>query len=147
MDYSELAKELLLHFSRLRGHGPHKNISDSMRGETFILNMLSLRGDNVQPSEISNRMGISAARITAALNSLEKKGFITRRIDPGNRRRILIELTEPGKEQAHRNFETLVERTGDMLGTLGEHDAKEFVRITGILANNLSDLNCPHGGK
>ena len=53
----------------------------------FVLTYISKHGGSVIPSEISNEMGISTARIAAALGSLESKGLITRRIDERDRRR------------------------------------------------------------
>ena len=110
-----------------------------MRGETFIINHIAFHGGDLLPSDISSHMGISAARITAVLNSLEKKGFITRRIDPENRRKIIIELTESGKEQAGQNFDTLVNKMSGMLSKLDEHDAGELVRIIGKLAESIPE--------
>lgn len=137
MDYRELARQLLMYMAALRKCGEHRKINESMQGETFIINMISLHGGDIQPGEISRHMGISAARITAALNNLEKKGILTRRINPENRRRILIELTDSGKEQAKQNYETLIERTSGMLSSLDMHDAAELVRIIGKLAETV----------
>jgi Transcriptional regulators len=139
MEYRELARQLLLHMSKLRRFGENRKINDSMQGETFMLSLISFHGGDIQPGEISRHMGISAARITAALNNLEKKGFITRRIDPENRRHILIELTEYGKEQARLNYETVVDKTCDILSNLNEDDASELVRIIGKLAEKMPE--------
>lgn len=87
-------------------------------------------------------MDISSARIAAALNSLDKKGLITRQIDTNDRRRILIELTPAGTDAAEQQSRTILEDTTKMFNLLGEQDAKEYVRITSRLAKLvLKDKN------
>ena len=88
------------------------------------------------PSDISKEMGISSARIAAALNSLEEKGFITRRIDTDDRRRILVDLTKCGRTEVEKHKSEVKTTTANMMKYLGEHDAKELVRIM----KRLSDV-------
>ncbi|MCL2085213.1 MAG: transcriptional regulator, partial [Oscillospiraceae bacterium] len=90
--------------------------------------------DMATPSEISEALCVSSARVTAALNSLERKGYITRRIDGADRRRVLIALTPSGRAEAERVRGTLLDILEKMLRSLGEYDAKEYVRITGRMA-------------
>ncbi|NLK22290.1 MAG: MarR family transcriptional regulator [Epulopiscium sp.] len=86
------------------------------------------------PSDISNEMNISSARVAAMLNNLENKGLITREIDKSDRRRILVELTQDGIEFTKDRNKTVVNYTVRILKLLGEHDAKELVRIVGRLS-------------
>jgi DNA-binding MarR family transcriptional regulator len=60
---------------------------------------------------------------------LEKKGLITRKIDPNNRSKIIIEITAEGEAVAKEENKIALESTVKMLEYLGEHDAKEYVRI------------------
>jgi len=138
VDYKELAAEFMQKLHILNKARPHKRISESMHGEAFVLKYLSYQDGFVLPSEISNIMGISSARIAAALNSLERKGLITRQIDPSDRRRILVELTSEGKALAESQHQEILENTTKMFAFLGEHDAREYVRITGRLAEYVS---------
>ncbi|MDP3448338.1 MAG: helix-turn-helix domain-containing protein, partial [Eubacteriales bacterium] len=97
MDFTELAREYMEVLFKMRKRKNDKKINDSMHGEQFVLTYVSKHGGSVIPSEISNEMGISTARIAAALNNLENKGLVTRRIDERDRRRILVELTAAGR--------------------------------------------------
>lgn len=135
-----MAAELLQAGHRLRKAGPQKKIDGSMRGEAFVLQYVSLCGGEVIPSEISGEMEISSARIAAALNSMEGKGLVTRRIDPGDRRRILVKLTREGQALADEFQQIAVNEMVRMLRLLGEWDAREYVRITGRLAELLTGL-------
>lgn len=137
MDYSKLAEEFLQNTYRLSRHSMYKKINESMHGEIFALQYIASQKGAVQPSEISNMTHVSSARIAATLNSLESKGLITRRIDSKDRRRILVELTPNGKEEANKYFHKILKKVSYILSELGEHDATEFVRII----NKLSEIN------
>lgn len=134
MDYQELASEFMHKLYILNKARPHRQISESMQGEAFMLHYLAMNHGSVLPSEISQIMGISSARIAAALNSLERKGLITRRIDITDRRKILVDLTPEGMALAEGQHQTILEDTSELLAMLGEQDAQEYVRLTGKLA-------------
>lgn len=134
MDYIELAKQFLHNSYQFQSRSHQKKIDETMQGETFALLYILKQGSVVLPSEISNEMNISSARVAAILNSLEKKGLITRSIDKNDRRKILVNLTQEGIVLAKQHEEMAINMTARMLGLLGEHDAKELVRIMGRLA-------------
>ena len=134
MDYRELAEEFMQKMLLFRKFKPQQKISESLHGESFLLQFIALHEDCVIPSEASEAMSISAARVAATLNSLESKGYITRRIDVRDRRRILIEITPKGNAKAEEYRRMLLEAAEKILRLLEEHDAKEYIRITGKLA-------------
>jgi DNA-binding MarR family transcriptional regulator len=134
MDYKQLAVQFMESMHMLHRARPHKRLNESMQGEAFVLQFLSYHQGYVLPSEISNVMGISSARVAAALNSLERKGLINRQIDPSDRRRILVSLTLQGKQLAADKEREMMEKTSALLSLLGEDDAKEYIRLTRRLA-------------
>lgn len=140
MDYAELAEEFLQYTHQFQKGHHQKRIDGIMRGETFVVVYIARKGRCVLPSEISTEMNISSARIAAALNSLEKKGLITRQIDVDDRRRILVDLTPSGKELAERHRQTALNTTIRMLESLGEKDAKELVRIMEKLSHMVPKI-------
>ena len=129
MDYTELADEFLRYMHSFRRFKPQQQINESMQGEAFALHHIATSDGHIIPSEISSAVGISSARIAATLNSMESKGYITRQIDPSDRRRILVTLTDKGREQEAEYRSKLAETIERMLKLLGEHDANEYIRI------------------
>ena len=141
MDYSILAAELLDNMQALRRAKPHRNMGDAMQGEAFVLHYLDNHSGEAMPSEIGSDMNVSSARIAQTLNSIEKKGWITRQIDTDDRRRILVRLTPEGKNETEKLRQTAIGLATKILRLLDEEDAMEYVRLTGklserILANN-----------
>lgn len=134
MDYTALAVEFLDKSQLLMKDGLNKPIDEAVQGEGFVLHYVAIHGGCVFPGDIGHAMCVSTARVAMALNSLEKKGLITRQIDASDRRKILVRLTSEGKLLADKNYRVAVDVVAKRLALLGEYDAKEYVRITGRLA-------------
>ncbi len=98
-------------------------------GETPVLQYLSGVDGDVIPSEIAKKLSFTRARMSHILDSLETKGYITRRPDPSDRRRVLVSITDKGRDFAAKKNAESVASLSKQLSSLGEHDAKELVRI------------------
>ena len=142
MNYEKLAMELFTSMEKLHRSKPQKNITDSMQGEKMILRFLGNRkGEDVLPGDISEALGISSARVAAALNRLEDKGLILRSIDPEDRRRFIVTLTEEGVAETEKNAEVMKNRVIELLKELGDDDASEYVRLMGRVADIMVKKN------
>lgn len=135
MGYSELAGEFHRNMSLMKKAKIEDRFQRGTRGEHFILHFLAQSEGDVLPSQISDEMDISSARIAVALNKLEHKGLINRRIDKVDRRRILVELTPEGKDAAEEMERMMIGDIARLLELLGEEDAQEMIRIMSKLAN------------
>lgn len=142
MDYKNLAMEYMELMKKMRMRKAQKQLSDSMHGEHFVLFYISQHEGNVIPSDISNEMQITSARIAATLNSLESKGLIIRRIDAKDRRRILIDITDEGRKMVREHHKMIMGITVNMLEYLGEPDATELIRIMKRLADKGPEDFC-----
>ena len=130
MDCEVLAEMLVDQTELLFRHGPHKLIGKNARGECFVLRCLARSKALLLPSDLSEQSHASTARIAVVLNTLEKKGLISRAIDPTDRRRILVSLTNVGQEYVAVVRTQLREDMKHLLEELGEQDAREYLRIT-----------------
>ncbi|MFU0832114.1 MAG: MarR family transcriptional regulator [Oscillospiraceae bacterium] len=65
-------------------------------------------------AQAAKMLGLTRGAVSQTVNRLEKKGFLVKRKDPNNRRRMFIYLTEKGHtacrnhEAAHRHYEDLI---------------------------------------
>ena len=115
-------------FGMKQGNRPMKAL---MHGEIFILEHLDRKNKTMTPGELSAIMGGSSARTAIALRNLEQKGYIERDIDKTDRRKILVSITGEGQKLAREERETVLVKMRQILGELGEDDAKEYIRIIG----------------
>jgi DNA-binding MarR family transcriptional regulator len=90
--------QLFIRAGRYMGRGIHElGLSP---GEARVLRTLHLQGNSkgMNPSSISTTLGVRQPTLTPIFNSLEKKGYIARQRDVGDRRRVRITLTDHGRE-------------------------------------------------
>jgi len=99
------------------------------KGEIFVLTFLSRQNRPTIPSDISEAMHTSTARISAIMGTLEKKGQITREIDKLNRRNILVTITDEGAKRIEGFAAYMRNRLTAVLTEMGEQDAETFVRL------------------
>lgn len=133
MPYKELAEKLLENMILADKSKLLSVLSKIIHGEMFAIRVIAAHSDGITPGDISKAAGTSPARIAAELNNLESKGLITREIDFGNRRRILVRLTPDGEKTAEEYRFKAIQAAGELLNRLGEKDALEYVRIIGKL--------------
>lgn len=144
MDYAEMASELIRKWGEMHRTPRHRKMDEFVQGEKFVLNYLTDRKSPALPSELSDAMNLTTARVAAVLGSLERKGLITRRPDDGDRRRVQVELTREGTAQVLSDRAWMHSMLEDLLRELGERDAREFLRIMGRLIEIGEKKFSPH---
>lgn len=97
--------------------------------------LLELINSNVcSTKEIAQHLDISTSAVSQLLNKLEEKGYITRTVNPKNRREIILTLGEKG-EAYFREQEAFSKEIDELVyGQLPEEDLQQ-------LANILKKLN------
>ena len=94
-----------------------------------ILGMLSATDKPLAPGDLAERLQLSSSRVANALKTLERKGFVTREINPADRRGIIVSITPEGDAFGKARFNEAVASTRELIADLGEEDTKELVRI------------------
>lgn len=135
MDYSKAASEFIDRMFRLVHTPMQRKLNDFPKGEIFILNYLTDRQQPAIPSELSEAMQASTARIAAALNSLEAKGEIVRQDDSVDRRRTLVVLTPQGRQRVMEQRRAMHRHIEKMLRSLGEEDTAHLIRLLDRIRN------------
>ncbi|MFI5027796.1 MAG: MarR family winged helix-turn-helix transcriptional regulator [Solirubrobacterales bacterium] len=67
------------------------------------------RAGRVSAGQLATEAGLTTGTITAVIDRLADRGYVRRVADPGDRRRVIVELTE-----------LAAERAGELWGPLGE---------------------------
>ncbi len=79
--------------------------------------------------DLSKLTCVSPARITAVIDSLEKKGYAKRELVEHDRRKIQVTLCEKGRDIMDSHKKEAHERTTDFLRFLGEEDSTTLLRL------------------
>lgn len=106
----------------------------------------NVRLGTIKAADLSELLEMSRPSITRILNGLEKRGLITRTIDPNDRRSINIGLTEVGTEAlklANRKILNFAER---VVESLGESDTDKLIALIERLTMIYEKLQDENGG-
>ena len=105
-----------------------------------MLQYLALRrGEDVYPSELAEALRLSRPRITAALSSLRRKGFLTLTPSQEDRRKVFVRVTEAGMAQIAGQYETVRGYFDRLLTGLGAEDSRELSRLVGRCAQVMKE--------
>jgi DNA-binding MarR family transcriptional regulator len=67
------------------------------RTDMRALDILGREGP-LAPTDLAHRVGFTTGGITTVIDRLERAGYVVRRPDPSDRRRLLIEVTDATRE-------------------------------------------------
>lgn len=90
---------------------------------------------NLDVPKMQKKLHISKPAISYILNTLEKKNYITREIDPKDRRKVSISATPEGKTAAEESMKRYDELWAEILTQFGEENMKELIRL-------IQELDC-----
>lgn len=129
MNYEDAADKLIVYSQALAKGSTGAAYDGLSMGEAPVLDCLVDVEGGMNPSILAKRLGYTRSRVTRALNSLEAKGYVERRGDKADRRRVLVYATKAGREHTQRVRAKGVGDLADNLSMLGEHDAHELLRV------------------
>ncbi len=99
--------------ARLHDHGwPDVNRPQSM----VMTNIVS---GIVRPSDIARNLGLSRQAIHSTINQMVKLGIVQLEVDPGDRRHMIVSLTDLGarmRRDAQRSMDALTAQIAAVLG-------------------------------
>lgn len=137
MDKAALRDELMQQLWRMNKMDLMVNLREFLEGETAALNYLYSCGEQaVSPSQISENIGVSRARMANILRSLRAKGYIEMEIAEQDRRKMDVRMTREGGTFCREKYEYLVRYFDLYVDVLGEADIKELIRLIKKTADN-----------
>lgn len=133
-DLTEGARNLIRYLWVFQ-HGPIKKKLEISQGEWAVLAYLE-RMQVTTPTQIANEFSLTTARIANILNSLEKKGYVHRRNDSVDRRKVFVTITAEGRKISKEKTAEVEHDMVNLLQDLGPEDAETFLTIM----KKISDL-------
>jgi len=105
----------------------------------LVLSMLADSETPLSPYEIADRLIISRATVTGLIDSLERRGYAQRIPHQSDRRMILVEPTDTGRQVANA-FRPVVHRNQKVwLEALSEADQQRLIATLHQLQDSLMD--------
>ena len=139
-------------------HLAHRTATDALLdkygvrdcGHPFILFLLEHGGSDggfAMQKELSRRLRVSPASVTAALKALEKQGCIVREAGEQDMRRKRIRITDKGREIARRYVEVFTEVDEAMYSGFTDEELRSVSAYFGRITENLRALAAKEGAQ
>ncbi|MEV6326573.1 MarR family transcriptional regulator [Streptomyces sp. NPDC051909] len=118
---------------------------DLERHEFDTLHKLAGRGGSAAPSELAQDLDLAPASVTGRLEALEKRGFVRRTQSTTDRRRVVVELTDSGRQTWLGAMDVLGHEEHRLLGVLSPEERtvlNDLLRRIMLAAEE--DASVPH---
>lgn len=120
-------------------------LENFMQGEMKVLSYIhyTAGGGEIATGDIVSALDMTGGRVAGILRSLEKKGFISRRIDENDRRRIMVSPTPAGSDYVENGRELLRSRLSAIINAMGSKSAENFIRSMEEFVNACRKADFP----
>ena len=92
------------------------------------------------PKEISARLLVPSATMTATLDVLEDRGWIRRLVNPADRRSLLVESTRSGRSAADGLLAGIRELERSALSALSDRERGQLLRLLGKVLDGAAQI-------
>ena len=103
----------------------------------LILSMLADASEPLTPGEIRDRLLVKGPTVTGLIDYLEREGLVRRVKHPKDRRRLLVELTDPGRQLVDRFRPAVHEAQRPWLECLSEWERCQLITLLGRIQAHL----------
>ncbi|MYS24909.1 DNA-binding transcriptional regulator, MarR family [Streptomyces sp. DvalAA-14] len=118
---------------------------DGLRGYHYRLLATLEQWGSASQADLGRDTGIDRSDVTAALNELESRGFIERRVDPDHKRRNIVTMTPQGLDIL-LDLDSMIDQTQEaVMAPLTAAQRRQFVSLMSRLLNDKTDMD-PTGG-
>jgi DNA-binding MarR family transcriptional regulator len=122
-------------------------------GVSQIVVLHMLLGGRQLTSELALRFNVTNPTMSRIIDGLVEKGFVQREIDPNDRRRVYLTLTETGAKIGRHKHGQERSALADFFSPLSEEQLKDIERAFGHIKSLLSEHGhehsffCPPSGR
>ena len=136
---------------RLRALSTEIDRLDQAAADRYGLNRTDMRALDIlgqagplAPTDLARQLGFTTGGVTTVLDRLERAGYIRRRPDPADRRRLVVQTTEATAARDAEVFGDLIRATSDLLAAYTDDQLQvigDFLdrtrQLTGAYADTL----------
>jgi DNA-binding MarR family transcriptional regulator len=114
---------------------------DLTQGSHNVLQVLGGATEPLTPTEVSARLTVTSATVTGLLDTLETRGLARRRPHPGDRRSVLVEITDNGRHLLDSLVPELIEHERRWASALTPSRREQLLHLLGAVQDRLRSLD------
>ncbi len=139
----ELA-ELLTHTSRRLRRGSIVQLAPL--GLTYaqarMLRLVAAHGPPLRMADLAAQLDVVPRSVTTMVDALEAAGLVVRHADPGDRRSVLVVLSDDGRHLLHRLETARRDSADEVFGGLDATQRHQLLDLLEILCERGSCVSC-----
>jgi DNA-binding MarR family transcriptional regulator len=120
--YNKLFEDQFFHKIAASQNAELKELNKNQPLVIMLIGMVK----EIMPSTIGTYVGMDRSSLSRMVDSLEEKGFVQRKSDPEDRRKVLVSLTEKGERCYEFLNKISEEMVTEILGLAEEQDFRDF---------------------
>lgn len=124
--------------------GKKSGSTDLTMPEYALMRQFALDDNTKDLTSVREYLAVTKASVSQMLSTLEKRGLLVRKIDPANRRNLIVTLTSEGIERLRQKEFQVERRLRELLAELGETDARQFITLINKMNTVLSKKREEH---
>lgn len=105
-----------------------------------LISLQELEHKTLTVGDLAELLLLEKSTASRLVDGLVKGGFVSRELNEGNRREVLVSLTEKGEKALHAVREQSVDFFSSLLDTMSEEEQEQvfrgFQRMTGAMLEN-----------
>lgn len=113
-------------------------------GELFVMRKIAAHpfdsDSNVDMTDIQNSLYVTKPAVSQMFNTLEKKGYINRAIDPKDRRRFITTLTPAGEQITLAMREHADQAITTTIAHFGEENMTQLINLFNHFIDIIEDV-------
>jgi len=90
---------------------------------------------------IAQRMFVTTASTSSLLDTLERRGLVTRQPDPDDRRGVLVALTEAGQQLVDEYLPQVVALQTAIMSRLTEQERQQLLHSLAVIRETVAELD------
>lgn len=115
-----------------------RNIAPLSASGFEALAILDGAAEPLMASAIAERLLVTTASITSLIDTLAARGYVTRAPHPSDRRKVLIEITDAGREIVDRVLPVVYRAAQDAFGVLDDEQLEAFIQGATAIRSELA---------
>lgn len=129
MNYNKKAEEIFETLTKRKKYIGELS-SNISQGESGVLLYLLNAKSNVSQSELSENLGVTMPRIVAVINTLQNKELIEKKLDPNDKRKSIISITNKGKDNIIKKKKDAIKFIENVIKELDEQEIEQYIAIS-----------------
>ena len=97
--------------------------------------------DGQMPSQLAETLHLDSSTVTGILSRLQDKGLIIRSFNTGDRRKVIVQLTDEGRALEKPVSEIIERLNHELTDGISEADMEVFHKVIGTITENAEKLN------